>query len=920
MIRSLAVRAALAATFTLAVLSGRPAGATTPWSADDLVALEVASDWALAPDGSRAAWVRTTVETREGEAKRVTRLWLSDLASGESHAATAGGESVSAPKFSPDGRLLAFLADRPLPAAGKDEAKTQVWLLPLAGGEATPATRFDRGVTRYEWAGATKLLVVAPEAESAADAERKRRGDKSLVVDDPTRRPPERLFAVPVGSGPVERLLANPDWIENLSVSPDGRYAVLSIARSLSYEFDQRLAPRTLLLDLGGGLEEELFDDGVDLPSSFRWSPDGSGFYFTNERSTHPLYRTATVTELEYFELASRHVTAVDPGWERGATHDYLPLVDGVLVANADGVYLRPVRYVRERDQFRREAVQGGRMAELDALGAATADGSRLLYAASTPESPPVWLVARLEGGNVVDEKPMATLNSALADRSRGRSEVVRWTGARDEPVEGILYYPYDWREGEKRPLVLAPHGGPLAADLLAWSARWSYPLPLYRERGAFVLAPNYHGSSGYGLAWAESIAGGNYYDLEHVDLERGVDALVERGLVDPTKLGCAGWSNGAILCADLLTRDARFVAASIGAADVEWSSDWANTDFGAAFDNYYFGAAPYENPQLYIAKSPFYRLASVATPTIVFTGTEDRNVPPGNSWSLFRGLQQIGKTPVRFLVFPGEPHGLGTLAHRRTKMAEELAWFDRYLFGRAGSTSAVPAGSPLAARLSRAAAARADGALGVGGACGLAPETATLAGLEIGRFEVTRAQWARYLASTSAAAATGAPAADLPASGVSFADAEAYVRWLAGCAGRPFRLPTVEEAERLAAAGAGAGNTLARWLGRAPNIDERAALAAELTPELLLLPVGSLPGAGEPMVFDLDGNVAEWAIAPEGGGKAVGPSAERAPDPRTGDLALDPRFVGLRVVVDPTPVPVEPVPPAATGAAPTQP
>ncbi len=256
-------------------------------------------------------------------------------------------------------------------------------------------------------------------------------------------------------------------------------------------------------------------------------------------------------------------------------------------------------------------------------------------------------------------------------------------------------------------------HGGPAGADHDAWSQSWAAPILLWRQRGAFVLQVNYHGSSDYGLDWVESIAG-HYYELEIPDIESGVDELIRRGLVDPARLGSTGWSNGGILTAALITATNRYKAASVGAADVEWFSDWANVDFGASFDNYYFGGAPWEVPQVYMAKSPFFKLTNVTTPTIVFTGTDDRNVPPHQSWSLFRALQQIGKAPVRFLTFPSEPHSLRAVAHQRRKLDEDLAWFDHYLFGspRAAAT-AVKDGSLLAGLLQRAGAARSVGRFG---------------------------------------------------------------------------------------------------------------------------------------------------------------------------------------------------------------
>src|SRR5262249_39184098 len=191
-------------------------------------------------------------------------------------------------------------------------------------------------------------------------------------------------------------------------------------------------------------------------------------------------------------------------------------------------------------------------------------------------------------------------------------------------------------------------------ADTDSWSERWSYAANLFCQRGAFVLKPNYHGSTGYGLAWLESIAHGKYLGPEVEDIEKGVDALIARGLANPKRLGLQGWSNGAILTNELITRTTRYRAASAGAGTVEYVSDWASCEFGDAFDRFYLGKSPLKDPQLYIRKSPFYRFGKVRTPTLIFFGTEDRVVHPQQGWAQYRALQQLGKSPVRFVLFPG--------------------------------------------------------------------------------------------------------------------------------------------------------------------------------------------------------------------------------------------------------------------------
>lgn len=924
------------------------------WTVDDLVRAESARAWDVASDGSFAVWLRSTVEKVEGEEKRVENLWISRLDSvggdrpeGEpgrpSRPLTRSRDSISSPALSPDDRLVAFLTDRDLPG-GDDEngsngakpAETQLWVLPLEGGEAYPVTRFDRAPRGFGWIDGETLVVAAAESPSAVERRREEDDDTAVVVEGREENPPVRLFRVTL-EGKSRRLTTHDDWIEALAVSPDGRRAVVTAQQSLSYEFDQRVPPETFLVDLETGerrrleLVEPAADGGTRelLPFDVRWELDGSGFYFADAYTTHPVYRNATVTRLHHYQLAGdgegggRH-SRVDLAWERGLGGGYAPTRDGFVALLADGVRYRPARYVETEAEdgspsWRRHELAGSHDSNIDRWEVSE-DGVHLVYRHSTATTPPQWWAAELEGGEgeqgthrLGGERKLTDLNPSFEDKPTGRAEVIRFEGARGDTVEALLHYPLGWREGERHPLILDIHGGPTGVDRDSWSQRWAHPGILWRQQGAFILQVNYHGSTGYGLEWAESIER-RYYELEIPDLEAGVDHVLSLGLADPERLATSGWSNGGILSAELITRTGRYRAASVGAADVEWISDWANVDFGAAFDNYYFGGPPWENVETYVEKSPFFRLTEVTTPTIVYTGTEDRNVPPHQSWSLFRALQQIGEVPVRLVLFPGEPHGLRKVAHQRRKLQEDLAWFDRHLFGveaAPGAARAIRDGSPLEALLARAGAERSGGSLGrmVDGT--LVPETVPLPllaqssgtqSLEVGRFEVTRDQWRAFTGETGAEETADG---DLPVTAVGFEGARRYVAWLSETTGEAWRLPTRAEAEKLAQAARGGGNTLEHWAGYRPNPEDRARLLQAVGAHgegLLLRPVGSFPGFGEPAVFDLDGNAAEWAVEGEGErftGVPVGPSADRTTDPRS-TAEPGPAYTGLRVIREP--------------------
>jgi dipeptidyl aminopeptidase/acylaminoacyl peptidase len=892
---------------------GGAAGAAkdTQWSVEDMIAPERAEQFHISPDSQWVVWVKAFPDADKDE--MVSNLYLSSLTEKQEIQLTRGPNRDTNPRWSSDGKLLAFLSDRPLPKPpGKETtpagelSKTQLWLINPFGGEPWPLTRLERSVVDFGWIDRENILMAAEEDLSLYERNLKEKKDDSRAIEDLPHTPPVRLFKVSTKTGALTRLTTNDDWIQNLEVSPDGKWAVAVHQRSLSYEFDEKVKPVTFLYDLAMGAGKPIFTDGTIIPSQVRWTHDGAGFYCVSPYSTHPIYRQAYVGRLYYYDVAAAKVAKVDLGWENELGMDspamYAVTPDGFIALLAAGARFKAARYTREGSVWKRAWMEGEQAEHLLALDLGK-DGQTLVYSMSTASRPEQWFRASLAGATLSKSVQLTELNPKFQKKIAAKSKVIRWQGALDEEVEGILFYPQNFEAGKKYPLVVMIHGGPLGVDMDAWDNDYAYPVNLYTQRGAFVLRPNYHGSSNYGLKWAESIGGGKYYDLEVPDIEKGVDALLAPGPdqvgVDAERLAAMGWSNGAILTIALTVKTTRYKVASAGAGDVEQVSDWAYTTFGAAFDNYYFGAAPYDDPQLYIRKSPMYEFRKVRTPTIIFSGTEDRAVGHAQAWMHFRSLQQLGQPDVRFVAFPGEPHGLRKISHRRRKVEEELAWFDKYLFKpEAAKNEALKDDSPLAAELKRRKIKKVGVKYGLLAKTMLIPEVVKYEGLEIGRFEVTRAQYAAFDPTYRIEPSTE----NYPANGITVENASTYCAWLSKLTGETYRLGTVQELEPIYKAAKENENTLDYWAGYSVNPDDAALLDPKIK-ELagaapLLKEVGSFKGRGEDeLVFDLGGNVAEWALDKDGKGKPLGGSADRPADQKARELAPRPAYIGFRVV-----------------------
>lgn len=867
------------------------------WSIDDVLNQESASSFDISPCGKWVVWVKSSPDKEEN--KNIANLWLSALRDSTTIQLTRGKQNETSPKWSPDAKMIAFLSAR------EKEKGQQLWLMSSLGGEPWAITDLKNGVQSFEWQDEKHILYSAREEPTYYESELKEKKDDANVVADMEHFWPVRLFQINVESKEILRLSQNAGQISEFALSPDGIWIVTNENQDVNFPYDNRIPPKQFLYDLKEKKRIEIFTEKNMKPSNFAWKLDGTGFYCIQPLASNPDDDYVSVRALFYFDLASKKYQQLPLNWKwQLGFFGHFVTKDGILVSLANGTKNKLAFYHYDGNQWRQHFLED-QNAENIFIQHINKKGDLAIFTYSTASRLPEIKVGRIEGNKIVDQRQVIQINENLKKKNIARSEVIRWKGARGDEVEGILYYPHNYEQGKRYPLMLSIHGGPAGADIDVFGESWADYANILASKNCFTLKVNYHGSGNYGLKWVESIKG-HYYEYEVPDILSGVDFVVKKGLVDPDKLGIMGWSNGAILTiASVIEKPDMFKVCAPGAGDVNWTSDYGNCAFGAGFDNAYFGGPPWKLPDYYIKKSPLFQMEKVTTPTIIFFGTEDTNVPTQQGWEHFRALQQIGKSPVKFILFPGEPHGLKKLSHQRRKMEEEIAWFDKYLFkpdSYRKPDEVLKKDSPLALVMKKRKISEIYGYYGIKERGRLIPEMEIVNdSLKIARFEITRAQYMVFRHDYIYPPGTD----NFPVNNITFEQARAYCQWLSELTGQKYDLPTEKEMKTLIARNKSNlknENTLDYWAGYSPTPDEvqelEPAIAELELSNLMLVEVGSRkPISDELMIFDISGNVAEWCVTEAGEGKIIGGSAITPTDPKTEYQTPRMEYVGFRVV-----------------------
>ncbi|MGK7294759.1 MAG: S9 family peptidase [Candidatus Wenzhouxiangella sp. M2_3B_020] len=646
----------------------------------DLFDLQYVSDVEIAPDGKRIVYARAIHDIMTDEA--LANFWMIDADGGNHRPLLSGRSSYSSPRFSPSGDRLAYVAE-------DGNGRTQLFVRWMDTGDTAVVTGLVEPPSDVAWSPDGKMLAftmhVPAEKPSLAEAPKKPEGAEwapdPVVIDSVVYRFDGRgyldpgfthVFVVPAEGG-AARQLTSGDYNHDgpLAWMPDGSGIVFSANRDENWQYELTESDLYRVAVDGGGLEQLTDLPGVEAAPAV--SPDGETIAF--ERDDHQ-GRQYTINVLGLIDADGGNLRTLGEELDRS-------IEAPVWAADGKSVYFHYTD--RGWRKVGRIDLDGDVDVVIDGINGTTigrpyrsgdysvADDGTIAYTLGTEKAPAdVWVRPRRG-----DARQLTELNrNLLGKRELGDvHEIVYESSVDGTEIQGWYLTPPDFDPEKKYPLILEIHGGPH----LAYGPHFSAEMQRFAAEGFVVFYDNHRGSSGYGRDFGMLLEYKYSSEEDFGDHMSGVDAMIEKGFVDPERLFITGGSAGGIATAYAIGLTDRFRAAAVAKPVINWISKTLTGDYYPGQIKHQFPGLPWEEFEHYWERSPLSLVGNVTTPTLLITGEEDYRTPMSETEQYYQALK-LARVDTVMVRLPETSHGIASRPSRLiAKIDNILAWFERY-------------------------------------------------------------------------------------------------------------------------------------------------------------------------------------------------------------------------------------------------
>ena len=640
------------------------------WSPEQSLKIKNITSAVPSPDGSKVLYtVREAVMT-DDRSEYINQVWLCNADGSNQVQLTKADKNSSNPKWSPDGIWIAFTSSR--------DSKTNLYVLPVGGGEAEKITDVKTNVGNYSWSrDGSMIAFIMPDAADDKEEKNKKSKNDWYFMDEEIKQ--NRIFVVwmdkkdTAGKLVQKKITKEKYNINAFDWSRDGKQIVYS--HGLSPEVNHNAYSDISLIDIESGVIKSIAATAAG-ESNPQFSPDGNyiAYFSTDAPVDWSGPRHAKIYSMADGKSWRLKATPDENGGIVGWTPDGKNIIWNEANRTLNSVYLLSVDG---------KSITEWNKGAKDLIGGVTLNTSKT-HVAFTLQNPSQLPEAYISSLSSYSPVKITNVNSVYTGKALPNTEIVKWKGADGKEIEGLLTYPLNYKAGQKVPLILNIHGGPAGVFQQSCVAgnQGVYPIAAFSEMGYAVLRPNPRGSTGYGAEFRMANRA-DWGGKDFIDLMTGVDHVIKMGVADENNMGVMGWSYGGFMSSWIVGHTNRFKVASIGAPVIDLVHQNLTDDIEGFLPSY-FKTDPWNNWSLYDAHSPLRFVQNVKTPVMLQHGEADMRVPFTNAVMFYNALRRR-EVPVRLLALPRQPHGPTEPRMVLKTMQTNVEWFEKYLGDKKG-------------------------------------------------------------------------------------------------------------------------------------------------------------------------------------------------------------------------------------------